>query len=68
MQKKIYERVPVANPELPERIGRLNELAYNLWWAWNPKAGQQEGAVPGQGLTEDRTEGRGQRRGVWTKD
>ena len=38
MQKKIYERVPVANPELPERIGRLNELAYNLWWAWNPDA------------------------------
>ena len=38
MQKKIYERVPAANPELPERIGRLNELAYNLWWAWNPDA------------------------------
>ena len=38
MQKKIYERVPVANPELPERIGRLSELAYNLWGAWNPEA------------------------------
>ena len=38
MQKKIYERVPVANPEVPERIGRLNELAYNLYWAWNPEA------------------------------
>ena len=38
MQNKIYERIPVANSELPERIGRLNELAYNLWWAWNPDA------------------------------
>ena len=23
---------------LPERIGRLNELAYNLWWGWHPRA------------------------------
>ncbi|HEX8599647.1 MAG TPA: alpha-glucan family phosphorylase [Chloroflexia bacterium] len=23
---------------LPERIGRLNELAYNLWWTWHPEA------------------------------
>lgn len=23
---------------LPERIGRLNELAYNLWWSWHPEA------------------------------
>ncbi len=22
--------------KLPERISRLGELAYNLWWAWNP--------------------------------
>jgi starch phosphorylase len=21
---------------LPRRIGRLGELAYNLWWSWNP--------------------------------
>ncbi|HUP27560.1 MAG TPA: alpha-glucan family phosphorylase [Chloroflexia bacterium] len=21
---------------IPERIGRLNELAYNLWWSWQP--------------------------------
>ena len=38
MQNKIYERIPTANAELPKRIGRLNELAYNLWWAWNPDA------------------------------
>jgi starch phosphorylase len=23
---------------LPRRIGRLGELAYNLWWSWNPDA------------------------------
>ena len=23
---------------LPERIGRLDELAHNLWWSWNPQA------------------------------
>jgi starch phosphorylase len=23
---------------LPERIGRLGELAYNLWWTWTPGA------------------------------
>jgi starch phosphorylase len=23
---------------LPARIGRLNELAYDLWWSWNPDA------------------------------
>ncbi|HLF89407.1 MAG TPA: alpha-glucan family phosphorylase [Anaerolineales bacterium] len=23
---------------LPRRINRLSELAYNLWWSWNPEA------------------------------
>ncbi len=23
--------------ELPERIGRLDELAHNLWWSWHPR-------------------------------
>ena len=23
---------------LPRRINRLGELAYNLWWSWNPDA------------------------------
>ena len=23
-------------PALPEEISRLRELAYNLWWSWNP--------------------------------
>lgn len=24
--------------ELPERLARLGELAYNLWWTWQPEA------------------------------
>jgi len=24
--------------DLPRRIGRLGELAYNMWWTWNPDA------------------------------
>ena len=24
--------------DLPRRINRLGELAYNLWWTWNPNA------------------------------
>ena len=28
----------VPLPPLPVRIGRLNELAYDLWWSWNPRA------------------------------
>ncbi len=25
-------------PKIPERIGRLAELANNLWWSWHPEA------------------------------
>lgn len=25
-------------PRLPDRIGRMEELAYNLWWSWTPEA------------------------------
>ncbi len=28
----------MMNSTLPDRIRRLNELAYNLWWSWNPGA------------------------------
>lgn len=31
------KKVPPV-PKLPERIGRLGELANNLWWAWHAKA------------------------------
>jgi starch phosphorylase len=27
-----------VHPVLPERIQRLRELAYNLWWSWTPPA------------------------------
>lgn len=27
----------VPLPPLPPRIGRLNELAYDLWWSWTPR-------------------------------
>ncbi len=28
----------MPEPKLPERIGRLYELANNLWWSWHPQA------------------------------
>jgi len=28
------------NNRIPSRIRRLSELAYNLWWSWNPEARQ----------------------------
>jgi len=24
--------------KIPERMGRLEELANNLWWSWHPEA------------------------------
>ncbi|MFQ5859334.1 MAG: alpha-glucan family phosphorylase [Anaerolineae bacterium] len=32
-------------PMLPPRISRLSELAYNLWWSWNPEAGRLYAAI-----------------------
>jgi len=29
---------PLTNPKIPERIGRLDELANNLWWSWHDEA------------------------------
>lgn len=32
-------RAPLPNGfSLPRRVSRLGELAYNLWWTWNPDA------------------------------
>ena len=31
------EKISVL-PRLPEALGRLEELAYNLWWSWEAKA------------------------------
>ncbi len=33
----IQTQIPAKFP-LPRRIGRLGQLAYNLWWTWNPDA------------------------------
>jgi starch phosphorylase len=34
---KVYGRITVF-PNMPARISRLYELAYNLWWSWHPEA------------------------------
>jgi glycogen phosphorylase len=34
---KILGRLAVF-PAVPHRIARLHELAFNLWWTWNPEA------------------------------
>jgi starch phosphorylase len=34
---KILGRMAVF-PSIPQRIARLHELAYNLWWTWTPDA------------------------------
>jgi starch phosphorylase len=31
-------RLHVADIELPQEVAGLYDLAYNLWWAWNPRA------------------------------
>ena len=30
--------LPPQFAPLPQRINRLYELAYNLWWSWQPEA------------------------------
>ena len=35
--KKFHTRIPNGF-DLPRRIDRLGELAYNLWWTWQPSA------------------------------
>lgn len=35
--KKYFRETP-NHFSLPRRIARLGELAYNLWWVWNPDA------------------------------
>ena len=31
--------------DLPKRIARLSELAYNLWWTWQPEAARVFGRL-----------------------
>ncbi len=39
----LIQRVTVS--PIPERLERLPELAYNLWWSWHPEAQQLFSAV-----------------------
>ncbi len=33
----LHNRAQIPNNfSLPRRIQRLGDLAYNLWWTWNP--------------------------------
>jgi starch phosphorylase len=34
---KVFGRMAVF-PAIPQRIARLHDLAYNLWWTWHPEA------------------------------
>ena len=33
-----FRSAPLADIELPKEASRLRDLAYNLWWTWNPHA------------------------------
>jgi starch phosphorylase len=33
-----FRSAPLADIELPKEVARLRDLAYNLWWTWNPQA------------------------------
>jgi starch phosphorylase len=33
------------SPDLPERISRLHDLSYNLWWTWQPEAARLFGKL-----------------------
>ena len=33
-----FFRTITVNPSVPERISRLKELSYNLWFSWHPEA------------------------------
>ena len=30
----VFNKIMVT-PQLPKRIGRLSDIANNLWWSWN---------------------------------
>ena len=39
--------LPTLFAPLPQRISRLYELAYNLWWSWHPEAQALYAAIDG---------------------
>ncbi len=40
MQPTLLDHPIPNNFGLPQRLRRLGDLAYNLWWTWNPEAGK----------------------------
>jgi starch phosphorylase len=40
-----FKTKPSKKFDLPKRIARLGELAYNLWWTWQPEAGRLFGKL-----------------------
>ena len=41
-------RLHIADIELPNEVGRLYDLAYNLWWTWSPRARELFAAIDGR--------------------
>ncbi|HQV64232.1 MAG TPA: DUF3417 domain-containing protein, partial [Anaerolineales bacterium] len=40
-----FKTKPSQKFDLPKRIARLGELAYNLWWTWHPEAARLFGKL-----------------------
>jgi len=40
-----FKTTPPLNFDLPKRLARLGELAYNLWWTWHPEAARLFGRL-----------------------
>ena len=41
----IFRAKPTSSFVLPQRLQRLQELAYNLWWTWQPEAARLLGRL-----------------------
>ena len=41
----IFRAKTTASFALPQRLERLQELAYNLWWTWQPEAARLLGRL-----------------------
>ena len=45
--------VPVAHIEIPVELSRLYDIAYNLWWTWQPRAQLLFNAIDPDGWQRD---------------
>ena len=39
MADEIASRRPIEL-DIPDKFSRISDIAYNLWWSWNPQARQ----------------------------